>query len=708
MQVLIARALRAFETSGAKDAYAHAREVLAAARGSVDALEAVSHEEDDADGRAGSIARRASLSVLRDLDTSLLEHDVLAHLLSLGAADAARGADDALDGLRDRMADWILAREAMPLTPSLAAAPPHLTLSMRRLRALLHLADGDVGDDEGDPQRAGRRRLRCLRIARALLDRVERGPGSPLRRTILAALARSLDAVVRVGACDAIDAFLIVARLIVDPDELLTLSEAAMNPELVHALAHYAIFARAAPEAPDAALGSLEGFTRDFALEASSRSEALRTVLVRLGGALAAMTSAESLRALAPSGGSEPEVVSSLETALGSLAQLAFGARGRLDPESSPTIPPGGMRPLTVAVSRVLSGADSALGAQVLAAALDEALSGVPRALGKLVASIGWQLTDLPKESRDSSTAPSLRVVEALPTWLPPRRTIGGFYVIRALSAGAVGSVFVATRIEDKGEPDAERVALKVPEYSATVARSLSEAEFLTMFRDEASALIAIPQHPNLARFVTFDAGSKPKPILVMELVEGTTLEHVLEARGIGSARVLQVLDDVLRGLEAMHSVGVGHLDLKPSNVVLRRNEQAVLVDFGLAGRHIRPGCATGAYGSPEVWGALQGRAGLSPQKADLYAFGCVAFEALTSRVLFRGERDGADRDAREPRRLPSAAPRALQARRARAADRVSLLDPPPGSGAATLRRRSAQGARANRPRAGPGELAPR
>ena len=158
------------------------------------------------------------------------------------------------------------------------------------------------------------------------------------------------------------------------------------------------------------------------------------------------------------------------------------------------------------------------------------------------------------------------------------------------------------------------------------------------MFRDEASALIALPQHPNLARFVTFDAGSKPKPILVMELVEGTTLEHILEARGVDTARVLHVLDDVLRGLEAMHSVGVGHLDLKPSNVVLRRDQQAVLVDFGLAGRHIRPGCATGAYGAPEVWGALQDRRDLSPVRADVYAFGCVAFEALTSRVLFRAD----------------------------------------------------------------------
>ena len=92
----------------------------------------------------------------------------------------------------------------------------------------------------------------------------------------------------------------------------------------------------------------------------------------------------------------------------------------------------------------------------------------------------------------------------------------------------------------------------------------------------------------------------------------------------------------MLAGLEAMHAVGVGHLDVKPSNVVLRHGKDAVLVDFGLAGRHIRPGCATGPYGAPEVWGAEVGQP--TPTKADVYAFGCVAFEALTGEVLFQAD----------------------------------------------------------------------
>jgi eukaryotic-like serine/threonine-protein kinase len=632
----IARALFAFATSGAKEAHARAREALTAAQGALDTLEAVTPEEDGAEGRSGSMARRASLAVLRDLDVSLLERDVLEHLLSLGAGG---GAEHAIDPLRDRMAGWILAREQAPLVAGEGetASPPHPTLSLRRLRALLHLVDSDMISDDADPQRAARLRDRWLRVARALLDRFERGPASPVRRTIIAALARALDALVRVGACDIADVLLVVARHTVDPVDLRTLAEASMNPDLVYVLERYARFAEAVGVDALAALQAYLELTQDLAPDASGRTEALRAVLSRLGGALTALASATSLRTLA--GDSQPEAVTQLEAALSSLAQIAIGARGRFDPERAPKArSSSGVRQLTVSVTRVLSGADASMREHVIAAALDDLLAGVPKAIAELVSALVWRVAELPVDGPVRQTPISVPCLEALPTWLPPRRTLGGFYVLRALSSGAAGSVFVVTRDEDKGDPQAEKLALKVPEYSANAARQLSEAEFLKMFREEAGALIALPQHPNLARFVTFDSGSKPKPILVMELVEGATLERLLETRGLDTRRALRILDDVLGGLEAMHGVGIGHLDLKPSNVVLRRGEQAVLVDFGLAGRHIRPGCATGPYGAPEVWGALDASSAkveLGPAKADVYALGSVAFETLTGRVLF-------------------------------------------------------------------------
>jgi hypothetical protein len=629
----IARALLAFSNAGAKAAYALARDALAAAHGALDALEAVAPEEDGADGRAGSMARRASLAVLRDLDISLLERDVLDDLLSLGGAP---GTEHALDALRDRLAVWILSREQAPLTAGEGGIgrPAHPTLSLRRLRALLHLVDSEINVDDADSQRAGRLRERWLQVVRALLDRFERGPPSLVRRTIVAALARAIDALVRVGACDIADALLVVARHTTEPADLDTLAEASMNPDLIHVLRQYARFADAVAREPQAALPAYETLTRDLAPDASGRTEALRAVLVRLGGALAALASATSLRMLAAE--SKPEAVTQLEAALASLAQLAIGARRRFDPRPVPKVrSASGLRPLTVSITRVLVGADPAMREHVVAAALDDLLAGVPKAIAKVVGAVIWRVAELPVDGSVSEPRVNVHLAEALPAWLSPRRTIGGFYVLRALSAGAVGSVFVVTRDEDKGDANAEKLALKVPEYSAAAARQLSEAEFLRMFREEASALISLPQHANLARFVTFDAGSKPKPILVMELVEGVTLEGLLETGGLDMPRALRVLDDVLRGLEAMHGVGIGHLDLKPSNVVLRRGEEAVLVDFGLAGRHVRPGCATGAYGAPEVWGAGGPAAELTPAKADIYAFGCVTFETLTGRLLF-------------------------------------------------------------------------
>jgi hypothetical protein len=638
----IAKALRAFAETGAREAYARARDALEVARGSLDSLEAVTPEEDGAEGRAGSIARRTSFAVLRDLDLSLLERDVLGHLLSLGGNEAARSVADAVDPLHDRLAAWILAREETPLSAGQdgAARLAHPTLHLRRLRALLHLVDSDMGDGEGEPHRAARLRKRGLRIVRALLDRFEHGPPSPVRRTLAAALARALHALVRVGGCDPVDALLVAVRRVDDPVELYALAEASMHPDLVHVVSSYARFAEAARGDAAGALAAFEELASEVAVDTSGRAEALRTVLVRLGGALSAVASAPSLRALAAPGNAEPEPLASLEGALASLVQLAVGARGRFDPERAPVPPPaGGQHPLMVAVARVLSGASPSLGEHVLAASLDDLLAGVPKAIAAVVKAVVWRLAELPVEGGGAhASSSSLRLNDSLPAWLPARRTIGGFYVLRSLSAGALGSVFVVTRVEDKGDADAEKLALKVPEYSASAARQLSEAEFLQMFRQEASALIALPQHANLARFVTFDAGSKPKPILVMELVEGVTLERLLETRNLDTARALRALEDVLRGLEAVHAVGVGHLDVKPSNVVLRRGEEAVLVDFGLAGRRVRPGCATGPYGAPEVWLAGEAPRDPSPAGADMYAFGCVAYETLTGETLFGGD----------------------------------------------------------------------
>jgi hypothetical protein len=677
LRAQVPKAMMLFATDGARAAYTEARKVLDAMSAQMDTLEAVSQNDEVSDfARSSSMARRASLAVLRDLDATLLEQNCVSDLLHLGAAsEALRQHDAALDTLRERLSEWILARESTPLPPSGVAVyvggearpslvtPSHPTLRLRRLRALLHLVDGDVEDPEGDAVRAARLRKRWLRTAKALLGRFERDPPSILRRTILAALARALDALVRAGACDVSDVLLVVVRKMTDPGELDTLAEASMAPDLIHVLKRYAEFVRGAstpgmtsrtkphdsllpPSVPLstampsllAKLNAVDLLSKELSPDASTRTEALRTVIVRLHSAMSSVVSASSLKQLAAEGGADSDVIVQLETALMSLAQLAAGARARLDPDRASTPPASmvAMRPLSVAVSRVLSGAEPTLSEHVLSACVDELVGGVPTAIASIASGVIWGIADLPVD-RPSIESAAFKVSEGqLPAWIPTRRTIGGFYVMKTLGGGGSGSVFIVVRLEEKGEPNAERLALKVPEYSAIAARMISEAEFSNMFRSEASALMAIPPHANLARFVTFDAGAKPKPILVMEYVEGPTLERQIQSRALDVTHALAILDDILAGLEAMHGVGVGHLDLKPGNVVLRKQqEEAVLVDFGLAGRHIRPGCATGPYGAPEVWGALTSE---SPAPADIYAFGCVAYETLTGNVLFESD----------------------------------------------------------------------
>jgi serine/threonine protein kinase len=193
----------------------------------------------------------------------------------------------------------------------------------------------------------------------------------------------------------------------------------------------------------------------------------------------------------------------------------------------------------------------------------------------------------------------------------------------------------VARRIEERHNNKADAFALKVPEYDPTTARSVSEQEFLQLFREEAGALLSLPQQRNLARFVTFDLGARPKPILVMELIRGTGLDRLIRSRSLNLSGVFRYLDGILAGLEAMHGAGVGHLDVKPSNVILRDGETPVLVDFGLSGRQLRPGCGTLEYCAPEVLGVIPEGHAAAPPPADLYAFACTAYEMLTGELLF-------------------------------------------------------------------------
>jgi hypothetical protein len=625
-----------------------AETALGAARGTMTELEQL--------GDATRPERQRGFFALRELDRGLLESSTLAELLTVCGLEANAPGAGAPGELLERLGRWLLTHEERPLG---SEAIEHPVLRLRRLRTLLHLQDVEVaGADEGGGVRHRERRQRALRV---LLDRIEGDPPSQLRRTMCAALARACDALVRDELCELSDVLIAIAGKVRAPADLEILAEASMAPEvkeMFKASAEVArLLAAGASAPPDrSVVDAFHALGTTLPPGISPRVEGLRRGLLGIARALARLGRAGSLAAVrAGEASSSLEV---LEETLQYVAQLCAGARRRLGlpgGKGTPTIATA-IREVAVAVDRMGPDLQAALRRQI-SHAIDVLRLDLPGGIADVVSVVLARLASLPTDASmefstewaPAGTSERLR----LPTWLPPSRMVGGFFVMRPIGTGGGGSVFVARRAEDRHDDDAESYALKIPSFDGQNAHTLSEEQFMQLFREEAGALLTLPPHPNLAGFVTFDARARPKPILVMELVHGPNLERVIDKRELSVPFVFSILDGVAGGLDIMHAGGVGHLDVKPGNIILRETQgltgsrlvspdgfapAPVLVDFGLAGRKVRPGCASPYYGAPEVWDAGVFRFSNGPAAVDVYAYCCLAFELLTGRPLFEAD----------------------------------------------------------------------
>ncbi|MBT8496289.1 MAG: serine/threonine protein kinase [Deltaproteobacteria bacterium] len=620
----VVRALRAFAGKGElRDRIEHALKAIETAMTTLEAC------RDSDEGE-----RRRGFAALRDLDASLLETSAVRDLL------VATGNDDGLrrlDDLYERLSVWLLGRERDHVTTE--GAVVHATLRLRRLKSLVHMVDSDTasGDDNVARTRARRRKATQLLLGRARDD-----ASSQLTRTLIAALARCLDAASRDDGLELSDVVLVIAGHVGDVERAAILSEATMVPELRDVYRAYAELLRS-----DGRLRVLRDLANALPAASAPRVEALRSALLVLARSAMVVHSAESLLDVEFG---EPSALEELERSVLRLAQLAVGARRRLE---LPWIPPSAgaaMQMLSQVVGRMVAGVAAEL-AEIVAPTIATLKNELPRVIAEAIGRAVERLAELPASSEGGATLDEARADAPLPSWLPPTRILGGFFIQRAIGRGAGGSVFVACRSDDRHQVDAELFALKVPEYSGAAASALSESEFLRLFREEAGALLSLPEHPNLARFVTFDVGARPKPILVMEMVGGPSLDEIIETGKLTVPDALSVLAGVADALEAMHSGGFAHLDVKPGNIIVRHDGETreielsgpaacapVLVDFGLAGRHLRPGCASAHYGAPEIWMAEPVEPQSGPLPADVYAFSCLAFELLTGELLFTGD----------------------------------------------------------------------
>ncbi len=492
------------------------------------------------------------------------------------------------------------------------------------LSAAVAYADGEIAPEENQ-------------VMGALMDALSVSPART--QELVASLERVDEVLQRDERVDAADIVIDAAMRLRTPEDFERLAATTDRPDVTLVLRLYAAFVRGGDDlldrtavpprsVPTARVAALRAFCDGLPAERSPRLDELRTTFGALADALGRVDASTDLRSLSAGGGPLPAT----QEALVRVARLSVRSLARLGRTAAEPPPPSD--------ALLVAFADAA---RDRPGARDRADAAIAEIAARFAPVIPDGLHDmlelvLKAAARLPLIAESLRDERELPEWIPASRVVGGFYVQRALGDGASGSVFSVSRVGEQEDPSAERFALKVPLYDAVAARSVSEAEYLRVFRKEAGALLELPEDPHLAGFVTFDARARPKPLLVMELVEGQDCKQMLERRELSVARVLSILDGVLAGLTSMHEAGLAHLDVKPSNIVLRPSGEAVLVDFGLAGRELRPGCATPPYAAPEVWGHIEDGEPPRPFGADLYALACVAYELLVGKPLFAEE----------------------------------------------------------------------
>ncbi|MFO0681398.1 MAG: serine/threonine-protein kinase [Sandaracinus sp.] len=222
-------------------------------------------------------------------------------------------------------------------------------------------------------------------------------------------------------------------------------------------------------------------------------------------------------------------------------------------------------------------------------------------------------------------------------------RTLEGYKIEYRLGAGATGVVFRA-RHENQMAP----IALKVLHDTLGTITSLKRR-----FEREARVLSKL-EHPNIVHITDFGV-VEGLTFIAMELLEGLTLEEVLDEAPVVPERALDIAAEVLEGLAYAHEQQVVHRDLKPANVFLCHGgrdgdptkDSVKLLDFGLAkmlsdddvaedGTLTRRGRIVGtpAYMAPEQITGVS-----LDQRADVYAMGILLYELLADRRPFLSER---------------------------------------------------------------------
>ncbi len=216
-------------------------------------------------------------------------------------------------------------------------------------------------------------------------------------------------------------------------------------------------------------------------------------------------------------------------------------------------------------------------------------------------------------------------------------KSLGQFRIVERIGVGGMATVFKAY------QATLDRyVAIKVlPSYHAR------DPIFVKRFKQEARSVAKL-QHANIVQIHDFDEqaidfgeqGTVTFTYIVMEYVDGGTLKDRLK-RSISVPESVDFMIQAAEGLDCAHRNGIIHRDVKPANMLLRKDGHLLLSDFGIAKilegttnlTRVGTGIGTPQYMSPE-----QGTGQPVDRRSDIYSLGIVLFHCLTGRVPFTGD----------------------------------------------------------------------
>jgi eukaryotic-like serine/threonine-protein kinase len=205
---------------------------------------------------------------------------------------------------------------------------------------------------------------------------------------------------------------------------------------------------------------------------------------------------------------------------------------------------------------------------------------------------------------------------------------VGDYEILALLGAGGMGRVYKVRNIISNRE---EAMKILLPDFA-------SETDLAARFMAEIRTLAGL-EHPNIAQLRTAFQFEN-QFVMIMEYVEGTTLEKMASQSALSLDKILDYSSQVLAALSFAHGRGVTHRDIKPANIMITAHGIVKLMDFGIAKsandmQLTRPGTTMGSvyYMSPE-----QVRGGTVDARSDIYSFGVTLYEMLTGRKPFQAE----------------------------------------------------------------------